>query len=61
VPCPHCAATMTTERPRRTALGYRPFRCGACRRIGNARTATPYNHLQYPTDVVRLVVLWRRR
>jgi len=27
----------------------------------NERTATPFNHLQYPTDVVLLVVLWRLR
>lgn len=61
MPCPHCAATTTTEQPRRTALGYRTFRCGACRRICNERTGTPYNHLQYPTDLVLLVVLWRLR
>jgi putative transposase len=61
VPCPHCAATATVEQPRRTALGYRTFRCPACRRICNERTGTPYNHLQYPTDLVLLVVLWRLR
>ena len=61
MPCPHCAATMTTEQPRRTALGYRTFRCRACRRVFNERTGTPYNHLQYPTDLVLLVVLWRLR
>jgi len=27
----------------------------------NERTGTPYNHLQYPTDLVLLVVLWRLR
>ncbi len=59
--CPHCAATTTTERPRRTALGSRTSRCTHCRRLFNERTGTPYNHLQYPTDVVLLVVLWRRR
>ena len=59
--CPHCAAIATVEQPRRTALGYRTFRCGACRRIGNERTGTPYNHLQYPTDLVLLVLLWRLR
>jgi len=31
------------------------------RRIFNERTGTPYNHLQYPTDLVLLVVLWRLR
>ncbi len=61
MPCPHCAAIATMEQPRRTALGYRTFRCGACRRICNERTGTPYNQLQYPTDVVLLVVLWRLR
>jgi len=61
VPCPHCAATATAERLRRTALGYRTCHCPACRRIFNERTGTPYNHLQYPTDIVLLVVLWRLR
>jgi hypothetical protein len=35
------------------------FRCRACRRTYNERTNTPYNHLQVPTDVAVLVVLWR--
>ncbi len=61
MPCPHCAATATAEQPRRTALGYRTFRCRACQRVFNERTGTPYHHLQYPTDVVLLVVLWRLR
>jgi putative transposase len=61
VPCPRCAETTTTEQPRRTALGYRTFRCCICRRILNERTGTPYNHPQYPTDLVLLVVLWRLR
>ncbi len=34
---------------------------GGCRRLCNERTGTPYNHLQYPTDLVLLVVLWRLR
>jgi len=61
VPCPHCAATATAEQPRRTALGYRTFRCRACRRIFNERTGTAFNQVQYPTDLVLLVVLWRLR
>jgi putative transposase len=61
MPCPHCAAPETAEQSRRTALGYRTFRCGWCRRAFNERTGTPYNHLQYPTDLVLLVVLWRLR
>jgi len=61
VPCPHCAATATTKRPRRTALGYRTFHCRACRRIFHERTGTVCKHRHYPTDLVLLVVLWRRR
>jgi hypothetical protein len=45
VPCPCCAATATTAQPRRTALGYRTFRCDHCRRIFNERTGTPYKGL----------------
>ncbi len=58
---PHCAATTTTELPKRTQLGYRSVRCSACRRQCNKRTGTPYNYLEFPTDIVRLFVLWRVR
>jgi len=34
------------------------FRCPACRRTCNERTNTPFDHLQAPTDVAVLVVLW---
>lgn len=61
MPCPHCAATATIEQPRRTALGYRTFRCRACRRAFNERTNTPCNHRQYPTNRVFLIGLWRLR
>jgi putative transposase len=59
--CPNCAATATTELTKRTLLGYRIFRCSACQRQFNERTGTPFNYLEFPTDVVLLVVLWRVR
>jgi transposase-like protein len=59
--CPHCRSTATTERSDRTEFGYRRFRCRDCRRVFNERTGTPFNRLQYPTDVVSLVVFWRFR
>ncbi len=59
MPCPSCAAPTTTQMARRTTRGYRMVRCRACRRTGNERTGTPFNHLQVPTDSVVLVVLWR--
>jgi len=37
------------------------YRCRPCRRTVNARTGTPFNHLQVPTDIALLVVLWRLR
>jgi transposase-like protein len=42
-------------------LGYRTFRCSACKCRFNERTDTPFNNLQFPTDIVLLVVLWRLR
>jgi transposase-like protein len=59
--CPRCGSIETSRRRRRTSLGYRTFGCRACRRAFNARTGTPFNDLQHPTDVVLLAVLWRLR
>jgi putative transposase len=59
--CPHCTSTITNEHTQKTTLGYRTFRCSACQRRFNERTGTPFNFLDYPTDVVLLVVLWRLR
>jgi putative transposase len=59
--CPHCGAASTTEQAQRTALGYRKFRCQDCKRLFNERTGTPFNFLEYPTDIVLLVVVWRVR
>ena len=59
--CPDCASTATTRRKGRTALGYGRFRCRACQRRFNERTGTPFNDLQYPTDIVLLAVPWRLR
>ena len=59
--CPHCASVTTKEQSQKTTLGYRTFRCSACKRLVNERTGTPFNFLEYPTDIVLLVVLWRLR
>src|SRR2546421_1045485 len=59
--CPHCASTATKEQTKQTSLGYCTFRCSDCRRTFNERTGTPFNFLEYPTDIVLLVVLWRLR
>jgi hypothetical protein len=49
--CPHCAATTTTKLPKRTHLGYHAFRCSTCRRQFNERTNSPFNYLEFPTDI----------
>lgn len=59
--CPHCASATTKEQTQKTTLGYRTFRCSACKHRFNERTGTTFNFLEYPTDVVLLVVLWRLR
>src|SRR3954453_5955759 len=59
--CLHCASSSTTLLSRRTSLGYKVFCCRQCHRVFNERTGTVFNHLQFPTDVVLLVVLWRLR
>ena len=59
--CPHWRSAAVRRRKQRTALGYRRFWCSSCRRRFNERTGSPYNDLQFPTDVVLLAVLWRLR
>lgn len=59
--CPHCESTAITKRPDCTELGYRRFRCRTCKREFNERTGMPFNRLQYPTDLVCLVIFWRVR
>ena len=59
--CIECGSASITERPERTAHGYRRFRCRQCRKQFNERSGTLLNRTQYPSDVVALVVLWRLR
>ena len=59
--CPHCLSTSISKRQHRTSLGYRTFSCRACRLRFNERTGSPFNDLQFPTDIVLLAVLWRLR
>jgi len=59
--CLTCGSASVTERPERTAQGYRRFRCRECSRQFNERTVGVLNRTQYPSDVIALVVLWRLR
>src|SRR6476469_8029319 len=59
--CIECGSETVTERPERTAQGYRRFRCRTCGKQFNERTGGLLNRTQYPSDVIALVVLWRLR
>ncbi|GHO63170.1 hypothetical protein KSC_030950 [Ktedonobacter sp. SOSP1-52] len=59
--CPYCMSATSTEQNKKTTLGYRMFRCRGCHHTFNERTNTPFNFLEYPTDLVLLVILWRLR
>jgi putative transposase len=59
--CAGCGSEAVTERPERTAQGYKRFRCRACGKQFNERSGTLLNRAQHPSDVIALVVLWRLR
>src|SRR6202161_896459 len=59
--CIACDAEEISERPERTAQGYRRFRCHACGKQFNERSGGILNRAQYPSDVIALVVFWRLR
>jgi len=59
--CIECDAAEVSERPERTARGYRLFRCRVCRKQFNERSGGILNRAQYPSDVIALVVFWRLR
>jgi transposase-like protein len=59
--CPHCQSQRLQKLKRTTDLGYLMFRCGGCGRKSNERTGTPFNFLEFPTDIVFEIVLCRLR
>jgi putative transposase len=61
MPCPHFHSMSTLTRKARTSLGHRIYYCRCCQRRFNERTGTPFNELQFPTDIVLMAVLWRLR
>jgi transposase-like protein len=45
---PHCGSATTQEQAKRASLGYRTFRCVACRLRYNEQSGTPFNNLSVP-------------
>lgn len=61
MPCPYCKSADILSLKKPTQLGYCRYRCRSCGKNYNERTGTPFNHLEYPTDIVFQVVIWRIR
>ena len=59
--CPKCKSTELSLLKQRTNIGYKRFRCKNCRCTFNERSGTEFNFLEYPTDLVLMVVRWRLR
>ena len=61
MPCPYCQTKETKERKQKTKLGYKTFSVLVVNVNIMNETGSPYNFLEYPTEIVFLVVLWRLR
>ncbi len=59
--CVACGGAAISERPERTAQGYRRFRCRDCGSSSTNELVVLLNRTQYPSDVIALVVFWRLR
>lgn len=54
--CPNCQDDNYLIFKTPTTLGYKQFRCRDCRTQYNERTGTPFNFIEFPTEVVMLAV-----
>src|SRR6201986_4313132 len=59
--CPYCQSQRLQKRKRSTDLGYVMFRRRDCGSKSNERTGTPFNFLEFPTDIVFEIILCRLR
>lgn len=54
--CKHCSSTAIRQLKQKTNLGYHQYYCNICGKQFNERTGTPLNFVEYPTEVVMMVV-----
>jgi putative transposase len=59
--CVGCGSAAVTERPDRTAQGYRRFRCRNCGTQCNERSGGVLNRAWSPSDIIAFVVFCRLR
>jgi putative transposase len=50
--CPFCNSASFTALKKATQLSYKRFQCRSCGKNYNQRTGTPFNYLEYPTEIV---------
>jgi len=54
--CPHCSSKRTTFLKSKTNLGYKKLYCRSCCRQYNERTGTKFNFIEFPNEIVMMVV-----
>jgi len=54
--CPHCSKSNARRLNTMTNLSYHENRCRDCRRQFNERTGSVFNFIEYPTEIILLVV-----
>ena len=59
--CPHCNSASTRQSQRTTGLGYHKHYCRECNREFNERTGTPFNYIEYSTEIVMMAVFYYYR
>ncbi len=59
--CIGCGSAAVSERPDRTAQGYRRFRCRDCGKQFNERSDDVLNRASLPSDIIAFVVVCRLR
>ena len=54
--CPHCQSKAIRKLKETTRLNYQQFYCRTCGKQYNERTGTPLNFIEYPSEVVMMVI-----
>ncbi len=59
--CTSCNSSNVLKRKAITKQSLAQYQCRCCDQYFNARSSTPYNRTQYPTDIITMVVFFYYR
>ncbi len=59
--CISCQSSNILRRKVLTKQGLAQYQCRHCGQYFNERSSTPYNHTQYPTDIVTMIIFFYYR